>query len=93
MAGRLNQMMGAGGTPVIVLKEGTDTSQGTPQLLSNIGACTRCVGAPCRHYDLGDIASITHQSYFTLAFVESTPTTASSLAWHPHWGESVMARM
>ncbi|XP_063781450.1 T-complex protein 1 subunit eta [Pseudophryne corroboree] len=26
-------------TPVILLKEGTDTSQGVPQLLSNIGAC------------------------------------------------------
>ncbi|GCB78895.1 hypothetical protein scyTo_0019470, partial [Scyliorhinus torazame] len=26
-------------TPVILLKEGTDTSQGTPQLVSNINAC------------------------------------------------------
>ncbi|SCV70710.1 BQ2448_3472 [Microbotryum intermedium] len=33
MAGRMPQPQ------VIVLREGTDTSQGTPQLLSNIGAC------------------------------------------------------
>uniref|UniRef100_A0A803VUD5 T-complex protein 1 subunit eta n=1 Tax=Ficedula albicollis TaxID=59894 RepID=A0A803VUD5_FICAL len=26
-------------TPVILLKEGTDTSQGIPQLVSNINAC------------------------------------------------------
>lgn len=26
-------------TPVILLKEGTDTSQGIPQLISNINAC------------------------------------------------------
>lgn len=26
-------------TPVILLKEGTDTSQGVPQLVSNINAC------------------------------------------------------
>ncbi|CAO1634628.1 unnamed protein product [Sympodiomycopsis kandeliae] len=39
MAGRLGMM----NTPVIVLKEGTDQSQGTPQLLSNIGACTSIV--------------------------------------------------
>ena len=29
--------------PVIILKEGTDTSQGTGQLLSNIGACMSVV--------------------------------------------------
>ncbi|KDN37203.1 putative CCT7-component of chaperonin-containing T-complex [Tilletiaria anomala UBC 951] len=39
MAGRLGMMQ----PPVIVLREGTDTSQGTPQLLSNIGACTSVV--------------------------------------------------
>lgn len=37
MGSRLGMM----GAPVIVLKEGTDQSQGTPQLLSNIGACLR----------------------------------------------------
>lgn len=26
-------------TPIILLKEGTDTSQGVPQLVSNINAC------------------------------------------------------
>uniref|UniRef100_A0A8C5VWP3 T-complex protein 1 subunit eta n=1 Tax=Microcebus murinus TaxID=30608 RepID=A0A8C5VWP3_MICMU len=26
-------------TPVILLKEGTDSSQGIPQLVSNVGAC------------------------------------------------------
>lgn len=37
--GRLGMMQ----PPVIVLKEGTDTSQGTGQLLSNIGACVAVV--------------------------------------------------
>ncbi|GAA97480.1 uncharacterized protein L969DRAFT_83781 [Mixia osmundae IAM 14324] len=37
MAGRMP--MGMGQPTVIVLREGTDTSQGTPQLLSNINAC------------------------------------------------------
>lgn len=41
MAGsRLGGMMQP---PVIVLREGTDTSQGTGQLLSNIGACASVV--------------------------------------------------
>lgn len=42
MAGHASRL-GMMGAPVIVLKEGTDTSQGTPQLLSNIGACTSIV--------------------------------------------------
>ena len=37
--GRLGMMQ----PPVILLKEGTDTSQGTGQLLSNIGACLSIV--------------------------------------------------
>lgn len=37
--GRLGMMQ----PPVIILKEGTDTSQGTGQLLSNIGACMSVV--------------------------------------------------
>ncbi|BGP54642.1 T-complex protein 1 subunit eta [Rhodotorula sphaerocarpa] len=37
MAGRMPMM---GNPTVLVLREGTDTSQGTPQLLSNINACT-----------------------------------------------------
>ncbi|GAA5839452.1 hypothetical protein JCM11251_002730 [Rhodosporidiobolus azoricus] len=36
MSGRIPMM---GNPTVLVLKEGTDTSQGTPQLLSNINAC------------------------------------------------------
>ncbi|GAA6004610.1 hypothetical protein JCM11491_002167 [Sporobolomyces phaffii] len=36
MAGRMPMM---GNPTVVVLREGTDTSQGTPQLLSNIAAC------------------------------------------------------
>ncbi|GAA5974010.1 hypothetical protein JCM21900_006857 [Sporobolomyces salmonicolor] len=36
MAGRMPMM---GNPTVVVLREGTDTSQGTPQLLSNISAC------------------------------------------------------
>ncbi|KAL8279283.1 hypothetical protein RQP46_008320 [Phenoliferia psychrophenolica] len=36
MAGRMPYM---GNPTVVVLREGTDTSQGTPQLLSNIAAC------------------------------------------------------
>ncbi|KAK0549027.1 T-complex protein 1 subunit eta [Tilletia horrida] len=39
MAGRLGMMQ----PQIIVLKEGTDSSQGTPQLLSNIGACSSVV--------------------------------------------------
>ena len=31
--------------PIILLKEGTDTSQGTPQLISNINACSAIVDA------------------------------------------------
>ncbi|KAK2148224.1 hypothetical protein LSH36_508g00033 [Paralvinella palmiformis] len=31
--------------PIILLKEGTDTSQGKPQLISNISACQAVVGA------------------------------------------------
>ncbi|PWN18357.1 putative CCT7-component of chaperonin-containing T-complex [Microstroma glucosiphilum] len=38
-----NSRLGMMGAPVIVLKEGTDQSQGTPQLLSNIGACMSIV--------------------------------------------------
>ncbi|CAO1635740.1 unnamed protein product [Jaminaea pallidilutea] len=38
-----NNRLGMMNAPVIVLKEGTDTSQGTPQLLSNIGACISIV--------------------------------------------------
>lgn len=34
-------------TPVILLKEGTDSSQGVPQLISNINACqVRKNGSP-----------------------------------------------
>ena len=31
--------------PIILLKDGTDTSQGTPQLISNINACASIVDA------------------------------------------------
>ena len=31
--------------PIILLKEGTDSSQGTPQLISNINACSAIVDA------------------------------------------------
>jgi len=31
--------------PIILLKEGTDTSQGKPQLISNINACQAIVDA------------------------------------------------
>lgn len=31
--------------PIILLKEGTDTSQGKPQIISNINACEVVVGA------------------------------------------------
>ena len=31
--------------PILVLKEGTDTSQGKPQLISNINACQAIVDA------------------------------------------------
>ncbi|GAA6029621.1 hypothetical protein JCM8097_000967 [Rhodosporidiobolus ruineniae] len=41
MAGRIPTM---GNPTVLVLKEGTDTSQGTPQLLSNINACLAIAG-------------------------------------------------
>ncbi|WFD08314.1 T-complex protein 1 subunit eta [Malassezia vespertilionis] len=39
MRGNAGGRLGMMKPPVIVLKEGTDTSQGTGQLLSNIGAC------------------------------------------------------
>lgn len=35
---------GYGSPTVVVLREGTDTSQGTPQLLSNISACLAIAG-------------------------------------------------
>nr|AQT40877.1 T-complex protein 1 subunit eta [Glaciozyma antarctica] len=41
MAGRMPYM---GNPTVVVLREGTDTSQGTPQLLSNIAACLAVAG-------------------------------------------------
>ena len=41
MAGRLGNMMP--NAPIILLKEDTDVSQGTGQLLSNIGACSSIV--------------------------------------------------
>ena len=31
--------------PIILLKQGTDTSQGVPQIISNINACEVIVGA------------------------------------------------
>ena len=31
--------------PILLLKEGTDTSQGRPQIISNINACEVVVGA------------------------------------------------
>lgn len=33
--------------PIILLKEGTDTSQGKPQIISNINACEVVVDAVC----------------------------------------------
>ena len=50
-SGRLGMMQ----PPVILLKEGTDTSQGKGQLLSNIGAClsvVSCVAVSYTHLTL-----------------------------------------
>ena len=65
--GRLGMMQ----PPVILLKEGTDTSQGKGQLLSNIGACLSIVS--CVSSTLGprgmDTVSYTHLTLPTTPYV------------------------
>lgn len=55
-------------TPVILLKEGTDTSQGIPQLVSNINACQ--VRGACPHVCLNLTTLLKHISGFLKNFLK-----------------------